>query len=120
PEWGRYLVRVEDKKGMHSTAQTVYFDWPGWAGNSKTQNSEAATMLVFSTDKESYTVDQKAQVTFPSAEGGRALVSIENGSEVLESMWVLSEKGETTFELPMKPEYAPNVYIHISLIQPHA
>lgn len=120
PEWGRYLVRVEDKKGMHSTAQTVYFDWPGWAGNSKTQNSEAATMLVFSTDKESYTVDQKAQVTFPSAEGGRALVTVENGSEVLESMWVLSEKGETTFELPMKPEYAPNVYIHISLIQPHA
>ena len=120
PEWGRYLVRVEDKKGMHSTAKTVYFDWPGWAGNSKTQNSEAATMLVFSTDKESYTVDQKAQVTFPSAEGGRALVTVENGSEVLESMWVLSEKGETTFELPMKPEYAPNVYIHISLIQPHA
>lgn len=120
PQWGRYLVRVEDKKGMHSTAETVYFDWPGWAGKSKNQDSEIATMLVFSTDKEFYIVGQQAQVTFPSAEGGRALVTVENGNEVLESMWVLTQKGETKFKVPMLSQYAPNVYIHISLIQPHA
>lgn len=120
PEWGRYLVRVEDKKGMHSTAETVYIDWPGWAGKSKNQDSEAATMLVFSTDKEFYTVGQEAMVTFPSSLGGRALVTIENGNEVLESLWVLTQQGETKFQLPISGEYAPNVYIHISLIQPHA
>lgn len=120
PEWGRYLVRVENKKSMHSTAQTVYFDWPGWAGKSKNQDSEAATMLVFSADKQSYTVGQEAQITFPSSAGGRALVTVENGNEVLESKWVLTQKGETKFKVPMKAEYAPNVYLHISLIQPHA
>lgn len=120
PEWGRYLVRVEDKKGMHSTAETVYIDWPGWAGKSKNQDSEAATMLVFSADKESYTVGQEALVTFPSSLGGRALVTIENGNEVLESLWVLTQQGETKFQLPIQRKYAPNVYIHISLIQPHA
>src|SRR5690606_38920797 len=120
PEWGRYLVRVEDKKGRHSTAQTVYFDWPGWAGKSRDKDAEMATMLVFSTDKESYTVGQQAQLTFPSSEGGRALVTLENGNEVLESMWVLTQEGETKFQVPMREQYAPNIYIHISLIQPHA
>lgn len=120
PEWGRYLVRVQDKKGLHTTGETVYFDWPGWAGKSKNQDSEAATMLVFSSDKEDYTVDENAQITFPSALGGRALVTVENGNEVIESMWITTQKGETKFDLPMRAEYAPNVYVHISLIQPHA
>src|SRR5690606_16074733 len=58
--------------------------------------------------------------TFPSSLGGRALVTIENGNEVLESLWVLTQQGETKFQLPIQRKYAPNVYIHISLIQPHA
>ncbi|MCX2680616.1 MG2 domain-containing protein [Galbibacter sp. EGI 63066] len=120
PEWGRYLVRVEDPEGKHATGETIYFDWPGWAGNSKNQDPEAATMLVFSSDKDTYNVGEKAIVTFPSSESGRALVTVENGSEVLKSMWVTPEKDETKFELPIEALYTPNVYIHISLIQPHA
>ncbi|MCM5662429.1 alpha-2-macroglobulin family protein [Galbibacter mesophilus] len=120
PEWGRYLVRVEDPESGHATGQTVYFDWPGWAGKSKNQDPEAATMLVFSSDKEDYQVGENAIVTFPSSEGGRALVTIENGNEVINSMWVIPQKDETKFELPIEDLYAPNVYIHISLLQPHA
>ncbi|MCF8713788.1 hypothetical protein JM658_03025 [Joostella atrarenae] len=120
PEWGRYLVRVEDEEGGHATGETVYIDWPGWAGKSKNQDPEAATMLVFSSDKETYNVGENAIITFPSSEQGRALVTVENGNEVLKSMWVIPEKEETKFELPIEALYAPNVYIHISLLQPHA
>ncbi|MDG3583196.1 alpha-2-macroglobulin family protein [Galbibacter pacificus] len=120
PEWGRYLVRIEDPESGHATGETVYFDWPGWAGKSKNQDPEAATMLVFSSDKDTYNVGEKATVIFPSSEGGRALVTVENGSEVLKSMWVIPEKDETKFELPIEELYTPNIYIHISLIQPHA
>ena len=120
PEWGRYLVRVEDPNGGHSAAKTMYIDWPGWAGKSRKTDPSAATMLVFSTDKETYKVGETATVTFPSSLGSRALVTVENGTEVLETLWVDTAKGETKFELSMKELYAPNVFVHISLLQPHA
>ncbi len=120
PEWGRYLVRVVDPNGGHATGKIMYIDWPGWAGKSRKNDPSAATMLVFSTDKNTYTVGEKAIVTFPSGEGGRALVTVENGTEVLSSQWVTAQKGETKFELPIEELYTPNVYIHITLLQPHA
>ncbi|GGW25061.1 alpha-2-macroglobulin family protein [Arenibacter certesii] len=120
PDWGRYLVRVEDPKGEHSTAATVYMDWPGWAGKSRKSDPSAATMLVFSTDKDNYKVGESATVIFPSSEGGRALVTMENGVEVLEAHWVATTQGETKFQIPIKEVHAPNVFINISLLQPHA
>ncbi|MBC9797903.1 alpha-2-macroglobulin family protein [Sinomicrobium weinanense] len=120
PEWGRYLIHVEDPEGGHATGQTVYIDWPGWAGKSRKNDPSSATMLVFSTDKKNYRVGEKAIVTFPSSAGGRALVTVENGTEVLHSLWVDAEEGETRFELPIDALYTPNIYIHISLLQPHA
>ncbi|WP_340199487.1 alpha-2-macroglobulin family protein [Ascidiimonas sp. W6] len=120
PNWGRYLVRVEDPNGGHTTGKTIYIDWPGWAGKSRKNDPSAATMLVFSTDKKTYNVGEKAIVTFPSSAVGRALVTVENGSEVLESLWVTPTKDETKFEIPITSLYTPNVYIHISLLQPHA
>ncbi|MEM7379965.1 MAG: MG2 domain-containing protein [Bacteroidota bacterium] len=120
PEWGRYLVRVEDEEGGHASGKTIYIDWPGWAGKSRKNDPSAATMLVFSADKEKYNVGERATVTFPSSGGGRALVTVENGSEVLESLWIETQNGETKFDLDIKELYTPNVYIHISLLQPHA
>ncbi len=119
PEWGRYLVRVIDPNGGHATGKTIYIDWPGWAGKSKKNDPSAATMLLFSTDKKTYNVGEKAIVTFPSSEGGRALVTVENGTEVLSSFWVTPQKDETKFELPIDELYTPNVYINITLLQPH-
>ncbi|MEW7278000.1 MG2 domain-containing protein [Aquimarina sp. 2201CG1-2-11] len=119
PEWGRYLVRVVDPNGGHATGKIMYIDWPGWAGKSRKNDPSAATMLLFSTDKNTYSVGEKAMVTFPSSIGGRALVTVENGTEVLSSQWVLPQKGETKFELPIEAIYTPNVYIHITLLQPH-
>lgn len=120
PEWGRYLVRVVDPNGGHATGKIMYIDWPGWAGKSRKNDPSAATMLLFSTDKNTYNVGEKAIVTFPSSEGGRALVTVENGTEVLSSQWVTPQKGETKFELPIEELYTPNVYINITLLQPHA
>ncbi|GAA4111013.1 MG2 domain-containing protein [Aquimarina addita] len=119
PDWGRYLIRVVDPKGGHATGKAVYIDWPGWAGRAQEGDSSAATMLLFSTDKRNYTVGEKAAVTFPSSEAGRALITVENGTEVLHSQWVVAEKGETRFELPIEETYTPNVYIHVTLLQPH-
>lgn len=77
-------------------------------------------MLVFSADKENYNVGETAKITFPSGTQGRALISVENGSEVLSYKWVMTTQGETTVNIPITPEMAPNVFVNISLLQPHA
>ena len=63
-------------------------------GNDK----EAAKMLVFASDKTKYNVGETAIIKFPSGTEGRALVSIENGSDVIEHKWVKTSKGETKVE----------------------
>jgi hypothetical protein len=50
-----------------------------------------------------YKVGEKAQISFPSSEGGRALISIENGSKVVETMWVKTTASETKVEIPITP-----------------
>jgi alpha-2-macroglobulin len=119
-EWGRYLVRVTDPVSGHSTSQTISIDWPYWSGKTRNQDASMATMLMFSTDKEKYAVGEQARISFPSSEGGRALISIENGSKVVKTYWAKTRKGETAVEIPITAAMAPNVYFNITLLQPHA
>ena len=113
-ERGRYLIRVNDPKSGHATGRTAYF-YKNWYQTSPSSDKEAAKMLVFAADKEKYNVGQTAKITFPSGTEGRALISIENGSDVLSHKWVKTTKGETTVNIPITAEMAPNVFINISL-----
>lgn len=119
-DWGRYLIRVVDENGGHATSTTQIIDWPIWSGKSKSGTGETANMLVFTSDKEKYQVGEKAVISFPSSEGGRALLSFENGSKVVQTLWANTTKGETKVEVEITPEMAPNVYANISLLKPHA
>jgi len=119
-EWGRYLIRVADHTDGHATALTVNIDWPIWSGKTRNRDASTANMLVFSTDKKNYAVGEKAQISFPSSEGGRALISIENGSKVVQTIWAKTKQGETKVEIPITAAMAPNVYFNITLLQPHA
>ncbi|MDX1773089.1 MAG: MG2 domain-containing protein [Oceanihabitans sediminis] len=114
---GRYLIRVEDPKSGHATGRTAYF-YKGWYTPSG--DKEAAKMLAFSSDKKKYNVGETAKIKFPSGKEGRALISIENGSEVLEYKWVKTTAEETTIQVPINSNMAPNVFVNISLLQPHA
>ncbi|WP_166386786.1 alpha-2-macroglobulin family protein [Polaribacter sp. 11A2H] len=115
---GRFLIRVIDKKSGHATGRTVYF-YKNWWENSGSDNKEAAKMLVFSADKEKYNVGETAKITFPSGSEGHALISIENGTKVLETKWMKTTKGNTSVEIPINKNMAPNVFVNISLLQPH-
>lgn len=119
PEWGRYLIRVCDPEGRHCTGQVFYMDWPGWAGSPTQQSGVGATMLTLAADREEYTVDQVATIELPEAEQGRALITLENGSRILEARWVELGDGRTRFEVPITPEMAPTTYVGVTLIQPH-
>lgn len=119
-DWGRYFVLVSDLDGGHAAGQTVLIDWPYWSAKTKNTDGTNANMLVFSTDKEKYNVGEKMKLSFPSSEGSRALVSIESGAQVVATHWVETQKGETQLELPISAQMAPNVYVFITLLQPHS
>ncbi|SHG88090.1 alpha-2-macroglobulin family protein [Winogradskyella jejuensis] len=115
---GRYLIRILDPESGHATGRTAYF-YKNWWQSAPSSDKEAAKMLVFSTDKDNYNVGETAKLTFPSGTEGRALISLENGSEIIDYQWVETKKGETTIEIPITEDMAPNAFINISLLQPH-
>ncbi len=119
PEWGRYLIRATDPVSGHSTAKVVYIDWPGWAGRAKNE-SQGAAMLSFSSDKPGYNIGEKANIVIPGSDQGRALISIESGSRVIDTYWLETKKGDNRFSFDVKPEMTPNVFVSVTLLQPHS
>ncbi len=119
PDWGRYLILARDEAEGHQAGMTVYFDWPAYVNRSGRANPAGATMLTFSADKAKYRTGEKAVISFPATPGSRALISIESGSKVLSSQWKVCRETEETFSLDITPGMAPNVYVYLSVIQPH-
>lgn len=119
PEWGRYLILVENKTSGHVTGQIVYVDWPYYARSNR-KNSENATMLTFSTDKEKYSVGEDVKLSIPTPDKGRALISLESGTKIIDKFWVETEKGETSISFKTTVDMDPNVFVHVSLVQPYA
>lgn len=118
PAWGRYFLKAYDPVSGHSTGKIVYIDWPGWAGRARNE-SASATMLSFTSDKGSYNVGEQANLVIPGADNSRALISIENGSSVLNTYWLETKAGDNQFSFKIEPTMAPNVFVHVSLLQPH-
>jgi uncharacterized protein YfaS (alpha-2-macroglobulin family) len=119
-EWGRYLILAKDIKSGHTTGEVVYIDEPGWQSRENTDDPTAASMLSFTSDKQKYNVDDEVSLTIPSSKGGRGLISIESGSKVLRTFWVETQQGQTIVKFKAEKEMSPNVYVNISLLQPHA
>jgi uncharacterized protein YfaS (alpha-2-macroglobulin family) len=120
PEWGRYLILIRDENGGHVTGKSVYIDWPGWAQREQGSNPTEASMLSFTANKTKFQVGEEVVLTIPSGDGGRALISIENGSKVLKTFWTDTKKGQTQFKFKAEKEMAPNVFANVTLLQPHA
>ncbi|WP_101674899.1 alpha-2-macroglobulin family protein [Alloalcanivorax mobilis] len=117
-EWGRHLLRVCEADGDHCSAQAVYLGWSGDRG----AGGDAATRLALSTDKDQYQVGETARVQVPVSGAGRLLVSLENGARMLKHYWVKvpGERETLTLEVPVSADMAPNVYVHVTLLQPHS
>lgn len=119
PEWGRYLLRVCDEQGGHCAGSIFYIDWPSWAGREREQAGPAATMLTLTTDKAQYKVGETAVVQLPESSQGRALVTVENGSGILDARWVMPAEGNTRVSIPVTAAMTPNAYVSVTLVQPH-
>jgi len=120
PDWGRYLVLVEDPESGHAAGKVVYIDWPGYAGKAKKGDPSAATVLTFTSDKTSYNVGEEAEIAIPSSMKGKLFISIETGSGVIRQDWLDANGTETRYRFRITSEMTPNVYVFASLLQPHS
>jgi uncharacterized protein YfaS (alpha-2-macroglobulin family) len=120
PEWGRYLVRACDLDGGHCTGRVFYIDWPSWAGVARDQSGPAANVLMISSDQQEYKVGETATVQLPEAAQGRALLTLETGSAILEYRWLEAKPGANRIQIPITAGMAPNIYVAVTMVQPHA
>jgi uncharacterized protein YfaS (alpha-2-macroglobulin family) len=80
----------------------------------------SASVLSFNADKKRYAVGDTAVIQLPEASQGRALLSVENGTGIVDARWIELENGRTRFEVPVTRAMSPNVYVSVTLIQPHS
>ena len=113
--YGAYLIRVCDTESGHCTGQFYYAG--SWGDPS--DDSDAASRLYFSTDKEKYAVGDKIKLNIPSATGSRILLTIEKNNKVLSSRWYPVTSDQTQITLDATAEMMPNAYAYVSHIQPY-
>ena len=119
-DWGRYLARVCDNVAtgvqQHCASHEFYLGW-GYGDNA---SRDAATRMALSTDQAQYRVGDVASIRLPDGPDRRVLVSIENGSRVLKRYWQNVTNADSSFTLPISADMTPNVYVHVTQLQPHA
>jgi len=113
-KWGRYMLVAKSSSG-HTSSQTVYNN-PDYYYQDQASNQ--ATMLTFTADKKNYTTGETIHISFPAPDKGRALVTIENGSSILDKFWLDTHAGNNDLKIKATEAMAPCAYVHISLIQP--
>lgn len=117
-KWGLYLLVITDRQGGNTFAKVIRFDWD-YATIHSTGNSEGPVQLAMSSTQDTYNVGENIIVTFPANEQAKALVTVEANDHVLQSM-VLDKLGtEGKVEIKATEEMIPNVYVYVSLLQPH-
>ncbi|TXB62686.1 alpha-2-macroglobulin family protein [Phaeodactylibacter luteus] len=117
-QWGRYLVRVCDPETGHCAGDFFYAGYP-WYGDEGEGYREEAAMISFTSDKKQYEVGQTITLNLPDVKAGRILLSLETGSQVLETRWLDARGGQQQLTFEATPEMAPTVYAHVTLLQPH-
>lgn len=113
--YGAYMIRVCDTESGHCAGQFYYAG--SWGD--PTDDSDAASQLTFTADKQQYEVGDKIKLNVPSAPGSRLLLTIEKNDKVLSSKWYTVDKDMTQITIDATAEMMPNVYAFVSHIQPY-
>jgi len=117
-DWGRYFVRAIDEEGGHAAGDFFWSGYPDDLDDIKSRN--AAAMLPFTVEKDKYSVGEEVSLKVPAGESGRILLTLENGTRVVQHLWFDAKAGDNFLKFTTTEAMAPTVYAHVSLIQPHA
>ncbi len=117
PDWGQYLVEVQDGRNGHTAG--FFFSAYNWGETPS--GGEGADLLVLKADRKQYRPGDRAEITFPSPGKCAVLVTVEKGGRILHYEWAEPARsgGQTSVLLPVTDAMMPNAYVTVSLIQPH-
>ncbi len=115
---GQYLIRASTRDALGNANRSAAFVWiagPEYAAW-PIQNNDRIDLVA---DKKLYKVGDTAQVLIPSPWQGEttALVTIERAGILSHELKTLTTNSET-LAIPIRPEYAPNVFVSVLLVSP--
>lgn len=117
-DWGTYLVRACDSGSGHAASLLTYFDWPSMYYRTR-DGGESSTELKVKTDKEEYKVGEKMTVSFPSSAGAQGIINLCRGGSTIGTKMVDCTAEQTSVEIDVTSDMAPNVYAFVSMVQPY-
>ncbi len=114
---GTYELRVSAPGVFTYVKKSLYaYGWGRTTYSSFKVNNEG--QIDIELDKESYKVGEKAKVILKAPFTGRILVTLEN-NRVLDHFYIETDKRAASFEVDIKQEHVPNMYISATLFRPH-
>ncbi len=119
-ETGRYLIRVCDNESGHCAGRYFYNGYPWYQNDDNNSARKEASMLTFASDKEVYQVGESASITVPAGDNGKILLTLEDGTKVIDSYWKEADSGENKLSFRITKDMLPTVYAHVSMFQPHS
>jgi alpha-2-macroglobulin len=112
----RYLIEVCDLNSGHCST-TEFYVYPF---NEKPDSEAGLRYFSINLDKEAYQPGENVKFELPALEGGQALVSIESASQILEATMIPLSSKPQTYSLPVESSMVPNVYLNVTIFQPHS
>ena len=117
PSGGVYKIYASATDARGNQVRASAFMWvSGREYVSWRQENSNRIQLI--TDKDEYAVGDTAQILIPSPWQGQAyaLVTVERG-DVLSHEVITLESNSTVYELPIAEDYAPNVFVSVTLVK---
>ncbi len=109
---GEILLEVIDTSNNQSASISLYAS--SWG---EPLDIDKITQLKIKSDKNEYTHNENAKITFESVKNGKALVVISNDDNILDRYWVDTNEFQTTINIKIDEKYAPNIYASVFLLQ---
>lgn len=109
---GEILVELIDTSNNQSSSIFLYAQ--SWG---EVLDMEKISQLKIKSNKDSYIQGERAKVTFESTPGAKALVVISHNSAIIERYFIDTNDFQSTIEIPIDEQYAPNIYASVFLLQ---
>lgn len=117
--YGRYYIKACDEESGHCTGDYLYVGYPWNTEGMNRAVYEDAAQLNFESTESSYSTGETVELNVPSYFQGKALISLENGSTVVESFWTKVKRGNNKIKFTAQPDMFPTIYAHVTLLQAH-
>ncbi len=115
-DYGRHYIEVTDEESGHQTG--FFFYVSKWSRGVVAQETDERNFLQISSDQNVYKAGDTAELSFDTPSKGIAVLTIEQGNQVLHHEWKEISGNQTQFKIELNDEMVPNVYASIFIVQP--